>query len=52
MMGVFPVNPKAQMDESFEKYLVKPEKPVQLSPEVIAEKREKWLSDWTEAVLR
>lgn len=52
MMGVFPVNPDAHLDENFKKNLVIPEKTVQLNPELIAGKREKWLNDWIETVLR
>jgi thiamine transport system substrate-binding protein len=51
-MFVFPVNEKAELDEIFIKYLAVPENPVNLSPDIVAENREKWIEAWTEAVLR
>jgi thiamine transport system substrate-binding protein len=51
-MFVFPVNPDAQLEETFVKFLDVPENPVTLSPEAIAENRERWIQDWTEVVLR
>jgi thiamine transport system substrate-binding protein len=51
-MYVFPVNPDAQLDETFEKYLAVPENPATLDPADIAAHREKWINDWTETVLR
>lgn len=51
-MYVFPVNPAVVLDETFQKYLVVPEITADVSPEQIANNREKWINDWTEAVLR
>ncbi len=51
-MFVFPVNPNAGLDEVFTKHLSLPEKTAVVSPELIAQKREQWLKDWTETVLR
>jgi thiamine transport system substrate-binding protein len=51
-MFVFPVNPEAKLDETFVRYLKVPEKPVTISPDLIAEKREAWIQEWTEAILR
>ncbi len=51
-MFVFPTNTEAQLDDVFVNYLQIPEKPAQVSPQEIAENREKWLKEWTEAVLR
>jgi thiamine transport system substrate-binding protein len=51
-MFVFPVNPQAQLDEAFGKYLQTPQKTAAVSPQEIAAKREQWLKEWTEAVLR
>jgi thiamine transport system substrate-binding protein len=51
-MYVFPVNPEAQLDETFVEYLVVPENPAVLDPAHIAINREKWINDWTETVLR
>ncbi len=39
-MYVFPVNPEAQLDETFVEYLAIPENPVELDPADIAQKRE------------
>ena len=51
-MYVFPVNPNAVLDETFQKYLDVPEITADISPEQIANNREKWINDWTETVLR
>jgi thiamine transport system substrate-binding protein len=51
-MYVFPVNPQANLDEVFVKYLALPDNPVTLDPEEIAAKREEWIQAWTETVLR
>lgn len=51
-MYVFPVNPKAKLDEKFQKYMAVPEKPAVVSPADIATKREQWIKDWTATVLR
>ncbi len=51
-MYVFPVNPAAKLDETFQKYLAMPQKPAIVSPADIAAHREEWIQAWTEAVLR
>lgn len=51
-MFVFPVNPKAELDETFVKFLSVPEKPAYLDPTEIANKRERWIQEWTQTVLR
>jgi thiamine transport system substrate-binding protein len=51
-MFVFPVNPEAQLDDTFVKYLAIPENPASVSPDQIAKNREKWIQAWTEVVLR
>lgn len=51
-MYMMPVNPNAKVDERFLSLLVTPQKPVDLSPNDIAEKREQWLKTWTENILR
>jgi thiamine transport system substrate-binding protein len=51
-MFVFPVNPHAALDELFVQYLAVPESPTLLDPALIAENRERWIQEWTEAVLR
>jgi thiamine transport system substrate-binding protein len=51
-MFVFPVDPQAVLPEEFEKYAVIPDETAQVDPEEISTNREKWLNEWTEAVLR
>jgi thiamine transport system substrate-binding protein len=50
-MYVFPVNSKAKLDPTFQKYLAIPEKTAEVTPEAIAANRDKWLQDWSQAVL-
>ena len=51
-MYVFPVNKNAVLEETFQKYLNVPEITADVNPVSIAQNREKWISDWTETVLR
>jgi thiamine transport system substrate-binding protein len=51
-MYVFPVNPNAKLDPTFEKYLVIPKKTAYVSPADITANREKWIQAWTQTVLR
>lgn len=51
-MFVFPVNPNAKLNETFQKYLGLPQKPAFVSPADIAANRERWIEAWTEVVLR
>lgn len=51
-MFVFPVNPNAELDEEFVRYMAVPDAPVYLDPERIAANREQWIREWTETVLR
>ena len=51
-MYVFPVNPKAQLDDTFLEFLAIPENPIVLDPADIAAYREAWINTWTETVLR
>ncbi len=51
-MFVFPVNQTAQLDETFAKFLATPANPILLAPADIAANREKWIQEWTDAVLR
>lgn len=48
---VFPVNPEAQLPEVFNKFAVRPETPLSLSPDAIADNRDTWLEKWREIVL-
>jgi thiamine transport system substrate-binding protein len=50
-MYVFPVNPKAKLNETFQKYLALPQKPATVSPADIAAHREEWIQAWTDVVL-
>jgi len=51
-MYVFPVNQNAKLNETFAKYLVIPDEPATLAPDLIAQNREEWIQAWTELVLR
>ena len=51
-MYVFPVNPSAKLNETFQKFLAIPDNPAYVSPEDIAANRETWINAWTETVLR
>jgi thiamine transport system substrate-binding protein len=51
-MYVFPVNPGAKLNETFQKFLSIPAHPAYVSPEEIAANREAWINAWTETVLR
>ncbi len=51
-MFVLPVHPMATLPDAFYQYNVYPEEPATLPPEVIAAKRERWIQEWTEVVLR
>ena len=51
-MFVFPVNQDAELNPIFTKYLGVPENPVMLEPSEISRKREKWIREWTDTVLK
>jgi thiamine transport system substrate-binding protein len=51
-MFVFPVNQNAKLDDTFTKYLQIPDVTANISPQSIAQNREKWLNDWTQTVLQ
>ena len=51
-MFVFPVNPDAQLQPEFVKFLVEPQVTAFVSPEDIAAHREEWIEAWTDVVLR
>ena len=51
-MFVYPVLPGASVPAEFEKYAAVPTTTSKLTPEQIAQNREKWIADWTEIVLR
>jgi thiamine transport system substrate-binding protein len=49
---VFPINPATPLPQEFIDYTIVPDDPQTVAPELIAEKREEWLDDWTSTVLR
>ena len=51
-MFVFPVNSKASLPEEFVKYAQVPAQPAALAPDMIAANRQKWITAWTETMLR
>jgi thiamine transport system substrate-binding protein len=51
-MFVFPVSTEAELPELFVEYAAVPENPVTFSYEAIDANRERWLDEWTEAVIR
>jgi thiamine transport system substrate-binding protein len=51
-MFVYPANQDAAIPDEFTKYVVIPEKPASLDPQLISEQRETWIADWTDTVLR
>ncbi|MFZ5855879.1 MAG: thiamine ABC transporter substrate-binding protein [Chloroflexota bacterium] len=51
-MFVLPVDPMAFWPDSFHQFVALPEQPATLAPDVIAANRERWIQEWTDAVLR
>jgi thiamine transport system substrate-binding protein len=51
-MFVFPVNPNAALPEEFVQYAQIPDQPARLDPAEIAANREKWITAWTDVVIR
>ena len=49
---VYPVNINATLPDAFTNYSLRPENPLTLEPNVIAEHRTAWLDEWTQIVLR
>jgi thiamine transport system substrate-binding protein len=50
-MWVYPARSGTPLPEVFVKYAEAPEQPAQIAPEQIEANRERWLQDWTDAVL-
>lgn len=48
---VFPINIDAHLPDVFVKFAARPETPLSLSPDVIADNRDTWLEKWREIVL-
>jgi thiamine transport system substrate-binding protein len=51
-MFVYPVHPEAPLPDEFTKYAAPAQEPVRMSPDKISANRERWISEWTEVVLR
>lgn len=51
-MYVFPVNPSAKLDATFQKFLAIDAHPAYVSPQDIAANRDAWLNAWTQTVLK
>ncbi|WKZ51864.1 MAG: thiamine ABC transporter substrate-binding protein [Anaerolineales bacterium] len=51
-MFVLPVDPMAILPDSFHQFNEYPDQPATLAPDVIAANRERWIQEWTDAVLR
>jgi thiamine transport system substrate-binding protein len=51
-MFVLPVDPMAFWPDSFHQFVTLPDQPATLAPDVIAANRERWIQEWTDAVLR
>ncbi|MDK1079956.1 MAG: thiamine ABC transporter substrate-binding protein [Anaerolineae bacterium] len=51
-MFVFPVNPDVDLPDVFIQYAQIPDQPALLDPADIAANRERWISDWTDIVIR
>jgi thiamine transport system substrate-binding protein len=51
-MFVYPVNPNAAVPQEFTKYAQAPEQTATLAPDVIAAKRDAWIEDWTNTVMK
>jgi thiamine transport system substrate-binding protein len=51
-MYVYPVNPAVALPAVFEQFAEMPLEPATLAPELIQAKREVWIAQWTETVLR
>ncbi len=50
-MYVYPVNPAAKLPDVFVKHAQMAEQPAQMDLQVIADKRDQWIADWTTTVL-
>lgn len=51
-MFVYPAVAEAALPEVFERFAVVPDDPYELDPDVIAEGRDRWIDEWTDAVVR
>jgi thiamine transport system substrate-binding protein len=51
-MFMFPVDPMAFWPDSFHQFVTLPDEPATLAPDLISANRERWIQEWTDAVLR
>jgi thiamine transport system substrate-binding protein len=51
-MFVFPVREGVELPPAFERWAVVPERPLELPPARIGANRDRWISEWTDVVLR
>ncbi len=51
-MFMFPVLSGASLPQVFKEYVSIAEQPASLTPDLISKNRDRWIQDWTEAVLR
>lgn len=51
-MFVYPVNPNAALPEEFLRYAAMAEEPAVLDPVLIATRRDQWIREWSEVMLR
>lgn len=50
-MFVYPVNRDAKLPDAFVKYAAQADQPAALDPALVAQNRDKWIADWTAAIL-
>ena len=51
-MFVYPVHPNAELPEAFVRYSQAPAQTASLAPDIIASNRDKWIQEWTDAVMK
>jgi thiamine transport system substrate-binding protein len=51
-MFVYPVNPNAALPEEFLRYADMADEPAELDPVLIAARRDQWIRDWSEVMLK
>ncbi len=49
---VYPINPQAKLPDAFAKWSTVAQEPANLTSQAISQNREKWIEEWTNAVLR
>jgi thiamine transport system substrate-binding protein len=51
-MFVYPANPQAPLPDVFVRFAERPSEPASLAPDLIEQRRDQWIAEWTEIVLR